>query len=92
VFTYFHFAASEELTRAAMKSKCIAIAYETVRKPNGSLPLLTPMSEVAGRMAIQEGAKYLEKTYGINMIEGRLTCPAVAAAFGMSCESAPGLC
>jgi len=64
VFTYFHFAASEELTRAVMKSKCIAIAYETVRKPNGSLPLLTPMSEVAGRMAIQEGAKYLEKTYG----------------------------
>jgi alanine dehydrogenase len=64
VFTYFHFAASGELTRAVMKSKCIAIAYETVRKPNGALPLLTPMSEVAGRMAIQEGAKYLEKTYG----------------------------
>jgi alanine dehydrogenase len=64
VFTYFHFAASEELTRAVMKSKCIAIAYETVRKSNGALPLLTPMSEVAGRMAIQEGAKYLEKTYG----------------------------
>jgi len=64
VFTYFHFAASEELTRAIMGSKCVAIAYETVEKPNGSLPLLTPMSEVAGRMAIQEGAKYLEKTYG----------------------------
>jgi alanine dehydrogenase len=64
VFTYFHFAASEELTRAIMSSKCIAIAYETVEKANGSLPLLTPMSEVAGRMAIQEGAKYLEKTYG----------------------------
>ncbi len=64
VFTYFHFAASEELTRAVMKSKCTAIAYETVKKPNGTLPLLTPMSEVAGRMAIQEGAKYLEKTYG----------------------------
>ncbi|MBW1776371.1 MAG: alanine dehydrogenase [Deltaproteobacteria bacterium] len=64
VFTYFHFAASEELTRAMMKDKCVAIAYETVEKANGSLPLLTPMSEVAGRMAIQEGAKYLEKTYG----------------------------
>ena len=64
VFTYFHFAASEELTKAIIKSKCIAIAYETVEKTNGSLPLLTPMSEVAGRMAIQQGAKYLEKTYG----------------------------
>ncbi|UCF92546.1 MAG: alanine dehydrogenase [Desulfobacterales bacterium] len=64
VFTYFHFAASEELTRAIMARRCVAIAYETVEKANGSLPLLTPMSEVAGRMAIQEGAKYLEKTYG----------------------------
>ncbi len=64
VFTYFHFAASEELTRAMMTDKCVAIAYETVEKANGFLPLLTPMSEVAGRMAIQEGAKYLEKTYG----------------------------
>jgi alanine dehydrogenase len=64
LFTYFHFAASEELTRAIMARKCVAIAYETVEKANGSLPLLTPMSEVAGRMAIQEGAKYLEKTYG----------------------------
>jgi alanine dehydrogenase len=64
LFTYFHFAANEELTRAIIDSKCIAIAYETVEKENGSLPLLTPMSEVAGRMAIQEGAKYLEKTYG----------------------------
>ena len=64
VFTYFHFAAAEELTRAIIASKSIAIAYETVETANGSLPLLTPMSEVAGRMAIQEGAKYLEKTYG----------------------------
>jgi alanine dehydrogenase len=64
VFTYFHFAASEELTKAIIDSKCIAIAYETVEKSNGTLPLLTPMSEVAGRMAIQQGAKYLEKTYG----------------------------
>jgi len=64
VFTYFHFAASEELTRAIIDSECIAIAYETVAKKDGYLPLLTPMSEVAGRMAIHEGAKYLEKTYG----------------------------
>jgi alanine dehydrogenase len=63
LFTYFHFAAGEELTRAIIDSGCIAIAYETVEKTNGSLPLLTPMSEVAGRMAIHEGAKYLEKTY-----------------------------
>jgi alanine dehydrogenase len=64
LFTYFHFAASEELTRAIIATRSVAIAYETVERPNGSLPLLTPMSEVAGRMAIQEGAKYLEKTYG----------------------------
>ena len=68
VFTYFHFAASEQLTRAIIDSGCIAIAYETVARDNGSLPLLTPMSEVAGRVAIQEGAKYLEKTYGGNGI------------------------
>lgn len=64
VFTYFHFAASEELTQAIMKSGCIAMAYETVEAADGSLPLLIPMSEVAGRMAIQEGARCLEKTYG----------------------------
>ena len=63
LFTYFHFAASQDLTEAMKNSGCIAIAYETVEKENGSLPLLTPMSEVAGRMAIQQGAKYLEKTY-----------------------------
>ncbi len=64
VFTYYHFAASETVTRAVMESKCVAIAYETVELPSGELPLLTPMSEVAGRMAVQEGAKYLEKHYG----------------------------
>ena len=68
LFTYFHFAASKELTQAVMEAGCIAVAYETVEKTNGSLPLLTPMSEVAGRMAIQQGAKYLEKTYGGNGI------------------------
>jgi alanine dehydrogenase len=64
LFTYFHFAASEELTLAMMKSKAICIAYETVEATNGDLPLLIPMSEVAGRMATQEGAKYLEKYFG----------------------------
>jgi alanine dehydrogenase len=64
VFTYFHFAASEPLTKAVIKSGCVAVAYETVQLPSGELPLLTPMSEVAGRMAVQEGAKYLEKIYG----------------------------
>jgi alanine dehydrogenase len=64
IYTYFHFAASEELTRAVIKSGAIAVAYETVQLPSGELPLLTPMSEVAGRMAVQEGAKYLEKVFG----------------------------
>lgn len=61
VFTYFHFASSKPLTDAMLKSKSICIAYETVEDKNGTLPLLTPMSEVAGRMAVQQGAKYLEK-------------------------------
>ncbi len=61
VFTYFHFASSEALTLAMLKSQAVCIAYETVEDEDGSLPLLTPMSEVAGRMAIQQGAKYLEK-------------------------------
>ena len=61
VFTYFHFAADEALTRAILDSGITAIAYETLRDARGNLPLLTPMSEVAGRMSIQEGAKYLER-------------------------------
>jgi len=61
LFTYFHFAADEALTRAILKSGITAIAYETLRDAKGNLPLLTPMSEVAGRMSIQEGAKYLER-------------------------------
>ncbi len=64
VFTYFHFAASEALTRAFLDSGAIALAYETVELDSGELPLLTPMSEVAGRMAVQEGAKYLERPFG----------------------------
>ncbi|GAL62852.1 alanine dehydrogenase [Algibacter lectus] len=61
VFTYFHFASSEPLTRAMIKSKSVCIAYETVEDNDGSLPLLIPMSEVAGRMSVQQGAKFLEK-------------------------------
>jgi alanine dehydrogenase len=61
VFTYFHFASYEPLTRAMIDSKAVCLAYETVELDDGSLPLLVPMSEVAGRMAVQEGAKYLEK-------------------------------
>ena len=61
LFTYFHFASYEPLTEAMIKSKAVCLAYETVELNDGSLPLLIPMSEVAGRMAIQEGAKYLEK-------------------------------
>ncbi|HKV71792.1 MAG TPA: alanine dehydrogenase [Gemmatimonadales bacterium] len=64
LFTYFHFAAAEDLTKAVIASNAIAIAYETVQLDSGELPLLTPMSEVAGRMAVQEGAKYLEKVFG----------------------------
>ena len=64
VFTYLHLAAAGELTRVLIRRKSVNIAYETIQKADGSLPLLTPMSEVAGRMAIQQGAKYLEMAQG----------------------------
>jgi alanine dehydrogenase len=64
LFTYFHFAADRELTEVHLASGATCIAYETVSLPTRELPLLTPMSEVAGRMAVHEGAKYLEKLYG----------------------------
>ena len=64
IFTYFHFAADLDLTNAHLASGATCIAYETVALTSGELPLLIPMSEVAGRMAVQEGAKYLEKQYG----------------------------
>ncbi|TDE17410.1 alanine dehydrogenase [Dyadobacter psychrotolerans] len=64
LFTYFHFASSEPLTNAMIGRKAVCLAYETVEKADRSLPLLVPMSEVAGRMAVQEGAKYLEKPMG----------------------------
>jgi len=64
VFTYLHLAADEQQTRALIKAGSVNIAYETIQKADGSLPLLTPMSEVAGRMAAQEGANYLQMTKG----------------------------
>jgi len=64
LYTYFHFASCEPLLKAMIESEAVCLAYETVELDDRSLPLLVPMSEVAGRMSIQEGAKYLEKTYG----------------------------
>ena len=64
LFTYFHFACERELTDAMLKSGAVCLAYETVQLPNGALPLLQPMSEVAGRMAVLNGAYYLQKTKG----------------------------
>lgn len=64
IYTYFHFASSEKLTNMMIKRKSVCLAYETVEMDDHTLPLLIPMSEVAGRMSIHEGAKYLEKTYG----------------------------
>ena len=64
VFTYFHFAASRALSEAMQATRAACIAYETVEAPDGTLPLLTPMSEIAGKMAMQEAAKYLEKPQG----------------------------
>jgi alanine dehydrogenase len=79
VFTYFHFAANEDLTRAVMQSGITAIAYETIKDGRGQLPLLTPMSEVAGRMSIQEGAKFLERPFqGRGILLGGV--PGVAPA------------
>ncbi len=64
LYTYFHFASSEDLTRAMIENGSVCLAYETVELDDRSLPLLVPMSEVAGRMSVQEGAKFLEKTFG----------------------------
>src|SRR5512138_819135 len=85
IYTYFHFAAAEDLTRAVVDSGAVAVAYETVQLPSGELPLLTPMSEVAGRMSIQEGAKYLEKpSFGRGILLGGVTGvePATVAVLG----------
>jgi len=64
LYTYLHLAADEKLTRFLLEKKIAGCAYETVTEPDGSLPLLKPMSEIAGRLSIQEGAKYLEKYFG----------------------------
>ncbi len=64
LYTYLHLAANRELTEAILSSKIKAVAYETVRESDGSLPLLIPMSQIAGRLSVQEGAKYLEKPFG----------------------------
>ena len=64
IYTYLHLAADAPLAKALLKSDVKAVAFETIVGPRGGLPCLTPMSEIAGRMAVQEGAKYLEKTYG----------------------------
>ena len=64
MFTYFHFAASRGLSEAMRDTRATCIAYETVEAPDRTLPLLTPMSEIAGKMAMQEAAKYLEKPQG----------------------------
>ena len=64
LFTYFHFAADRTLTEAMLKSGAVCLAYETVEKADHSLPLLIPMSEVAGRMSVQEGARFLERPQG----------------------------
>src|SRR6266481_2009495 len=85
VFTYFHFAADEKLTKAVMQSGITAIAYETIRDARGQLPLLTPMSEVAGRMSIQEGAKFLERPFeGRGILLGGVpgVLPANVVIFG----------
>lgn len=64
LYTYLHLAANESLTKMLLKNKVTGIAYETIMESDGSLPLLKPMSEIAGRLSVQEGAKYLEKTFG----------------------------
>lgn len=79
LFTYLHLAADKALTEGVLKSGCVGIAYETIQNPNGSLPLLTPMSEIAGRMAVQVGAQYLERHHkGRGVLMGGV--PGVAPA------------
>ncbi len=84
VFTYFHFAASRDLTEGMLKTGATCIAYETITDDHGTLPLLTPMSEVAGRMATQEGAKYAERTFnGRGILLGGVTGVAPARVLVM---------
>lgn len=85
LFTYLHFAASESLTKSIIQSKCVAIAYETVESLDGRLPLLAPMSEVAGRISVQQAARFLEKPQGgkgmlLSGVPG--VQPAIVVVFG----------
>ena len=89
VFTYFHFASNKNLTDAMINNQSICIAYETVQKKDGSLPLLKPMSEIAGRMAAQEGAKYLEKPMGGS---GVLPAKAMIIGGGIAGTEAAKMC
>ena len=89
LFTYFHFASSKTLTDAMVKSGAVCIAYETVRKSDGSLPLLTPMSEIAGLLSVQEGMKFMEKPQGGTgvlmsggMIKSVKTCGGIVVVIG----------
>ena len=85
VFNYFHFAADRPLFNAILRSGIVAISYETIQLPDGSLPLLTPMSEIAGRMAVHEGAKYLEepmKGRGL-LLAQNFACPLALAHFDL---------
>ncbi|HBR14325.1 MAG TPA: alanine dehydrogenase [Candidatus Omnitrophica bacterium] len=100
VFTYFHFAASRSLTEALLASRIVAMAYETLQLESGELPCLTPMSEVAGRMAVHEGAKYLEepmKGRGILLggVPGVIPADVVIIGAGVvganACKMAAGL-
>ena len=100
VFTYFHFAASRALTEAMLECRITALAYETLQTPQGELPCLTPMSEVAGRMAVQEGAKYLEKPMqgrGIllagvpGVTPAEVTIIGAGVVGGNACKMAAGL-
>ena len=93
LYTYLHLAANEDLTRALLKSKTQAIAYETIALEDGSLPCLKPMSEVAGRLSAIEGAKYLEKPFGgsgilISGVPGVLKANAVIVGAGVVGENA----
>ncbi len=93
LFTYFHFASERELTEAMLQSGAVCLAYETVQLPNGALPLLQPMSEVAGRMAVLNGAYYLQKTQGgkgklINGVPGVLPARVLVLGGGVVGEAA----
>lgn len=100
LYTYLHLAANRQLTEAMLKSGCIGVAYETIEDEAGGLPLLKPMSEIAGRLSVQEGAKYLEKPFGgkgvlLGGVPGVRSAKAVILGAGIvginACKMAVGL-